>query len=147
MNQSAIASILIDAMCCHDEPTCHDGRIPTPAQCRACGHCEREAAHGGIDPHAPGAKLDSGKPDMALLLDFSLAIREVAKVCTYGAKKYSVGGWQHVEDGIHRYDAALLRHFFTADEPFDAESELLHRAHVAWNALASLELLLREIAE
>lgn len=145
MNQSAIASLLIDAMCCHDEPTCHDGQTPTPEQCRGCGQCGCEDL--GINPHAPGAKLDSGKPDMALLLDFSLAIREVAKVCTYGAKKYSVGGWQHVEDGIHRYDAALLRHFFTTDEPFDAESELLHRAHVAWNALASLELLLREIAE
>jgi len=51
-----------------------------------------------------------GKVMASLLKDFSLALTEVAKVCTYGASKYSRGGWQHVPEGIDRYDDAKWRH-------------------------------------
>lgn len=99
----------------------------------------------GIDQHTAGAKLDAGKPDASLLLLFGRALTEVSRVGTFGAKKYSRGGWQFVPDGITRYTAALLRHLFgEANGPRDEESGLLHAAQVAWNALARLELMLRE---
>jgi len=99
----------------------------------------------GIDQHELGAKLDAGKVDTSLLLMFSRALNEVAKVGTYGATKYSRGGWRHVADGITRYTSAMLRHLFKEmDEDYDAESGLLHAAQTAWNALARLELILRE---
>jgi len=99
----------------------------------------------GIEQHIAGAKLDAGKPDASMLLMFGRALLEVAKVGTVGAAKYSRGGWQFVPDGIRRYTAALLRHLFKEHyEKIDADTELLHAAQVAWNALARLELLLRE---
>jgi hypothetical protein len=98
----------------------------------------------GIDPHAPGAKLDAGKPDASLLLDFGRALAEVARVCTFGATKYTRGGWTHVSDGPNRYTAALLRHLLAEVRgKTDPDSGLRHAAQVAWNALARLELVLR----
>lgn len=99
----------------------------------------------GVGQHEPGAKLDAGKPDASLLKDFGLALMEVAKVSTVGAKKYSRGGWQFVDDGHNRYTAAMLRHFFQERlEDIDEDTQMLHMAQTAWNALARLELYLRE---
>lgn len=97
----------------------------------------------GITADAPGAKLDAGKPDLSLLIDFRLALNEVATVGTFGARKYSRGGWQHVADGPTRYTAAMLRHLLASSD-IDADSGMIHDAQVAWNALARLELRLRE---
>lgn len=100
----------------------------------------------GIDQHECGAKLDSGKPDLSLLLYFGNALAEVGKVGTVGAIKYTRGGWQDVEDGQNRYTAAMLRHLLK--EPFediDYDTGMLHMAQTAWNALARLELYLREV--
>lgn len=100
----------------------------------------------GKDAHEPGAKLDAGKPLAGVLSDFSLALTEIAKVGTYGAQKYSRGGWQSVPDGITRYSDALWRHLLKErHEPADKDSQLLHAAHLAWNALARLEIMLRKI--
>ena len=81
---------------------------------------------------------------MSLLIDFSGALREVARVAEHGAEKYSRGGWKHVEDGVNRYTAAGLRHRFAGDDPMglDSDSGLLHKSHEAWNSLAALELAL-----
>lgn len=99
----------------------------------------------GLTPHSAGAKLDAGKPDASLLLMFGRALVEVSAVGTFGARKYSRGGWQHVSDGANRYTAAMLRHLLAENEgPIDGESGLRHAAQVAWNALARLELILRE---
>lgn len=104
-----------------------------------------EADPSGLDPHVPGAKLDVGKPDMSLLLAFGRALDAVGRVATFGAGKYTPGGWQHVQNGPGRYTAALLRHLFAEDRGrIDADSGLPHAAQVAWNALARLELMLRE---
>lgn len=93
------------------------------------------------DPHQPGAKLDAGKPDASLLLQFADALTEVAKVGTFGARKYTRGGWLSVPDGQTRYTAALLRHLMAeTNEDADPESGLSHAAHTAWNALARLQL-------
>lgn len=93
-----------------------------------------------------GMKHDSAKPQMDLLLDFSLALQEIGKVATYGANKYAPGNWLLVEGAERRYMAALLRHLMQSKtEGQDQETGIDHLAHVAWNALAVLELKLRSI--
>jgi hypothetical protein len=99
----------------------------------------------GLNPHAPGAKLDAGKTRLWLVFSgFANALEAVGTVGTYGAKKYSGNGWRSVPDGEARYTDALLRHLLAEPrEAFDEESGLLHAAHAAWNSLARLELMLR----
>ncbi len=94
-----------------------------------------------------GVKHDTGKPLAGILYEgFPNALLEVAKVGTFGAKKYSRGNWLHVDGGILRYTDALHRHQLLEQcgELVDEESQLLHAAHAAWNSLARLELLIRE---
>jgi hypothetical protein len=99
------------------------------------------------DPHEPGAKSDQGKPRMGLIMGgFSRALTEVARVGTFGADKYTDNGWVSVENGEARYTDAMFRHYMSEvqGERLDSESELMHSAHLAWNALARLELSLRK---
>lgn len=103
-----------------------------------------ESDPNGKDAHEPGAKLDAGKPDLSLLLQFADALTAVAAVGTYGAKKYTRGGWLQVPDGVNRYTAAMLRHTLAGDAP-DNDTGMHHAAHAAWNALARLQLMLRRI--
>lgn len=107
-----------------------------------------EADPHGVSQHAPGAKLDAGKVDAELVFEsFPNALLAVAKVATFGANKYTRGGWKSVKDGIVRYDAAHMRHKLKrlSGEKLDPDSKLDHRFHEAWNALAALELeLLKE---
>ncbi len=100
----------------------------------------------GLDSKAPGSKLDSGKPlSGSILRMFANALAAVVEVGTFGANKYSLGGWEHVVDGERRYEDAQLRHMLKVwvGEEADGDSKLSHRAHAAWNALAVLELELR----
>lgn len=99
----------------------------------------------GTAQHDAGAKLDAGKPDLSLLLMFGQALSAVGQVGTFGANKYTRGGWLCVPEGEHRYTAALMRHLLAeGDSYLDKEMRLPHAAAVAWNALARLELILRE---
>lgn len=100
----------------------------------------------GIDQHAPGAKLDSGKLRPSLIVDsMSRAITGVVRVGTFGAAKYSDGGWLEVTNGIQRYRDAQLRHEtkIAEGEVVDPESGLPHDFHRAWNVLAQIELKAR----
>lgn len=100
----------------------------------------------GKDPHQPGAKLDAGKVEMGLILNgMPRALLQVARVATYGANKYTRDGWMSVPDGPRRYTDAMYRHLNAEarGEIHDADTQLEHAAHAAWNALARLELLLR----
>lgn len=102
----------------------------------------------GLNANDTGSKLDAGKNRMGLVLNgFSLALLEVGKIGTYGAIKYTDNGWQDVENGLARYTDAMLRHHFKEaaykGNPNDSDTELSHLAHRAWNALATLELHLR----
>lgn len=103
----------------------------------------------GLNPHEPGAKLDSGKNRIGLvLLGFASALIEVAKVGTFGANKYSENGWKNVQDGEKRYTDAMLRHLLAEQEgEIDDDSGMLHAAQVAWNALARLYFILQRIAK
>lgn len=101
----------------------------------------------GIGQHELGAKLDAGKHMGGRLLGlFAHALTAVSEVGTFGANKYTEGGWQYVEDGIKRYEDAQMRHYLKRHmgESHDPDSGMLHAAHEAWNALAKLELMLRD---
>ena len=94
----------------------------------------------GKDQHESGAKLDAGKPRPWLVLGgFRQALMEVARVGTYGARKYSDNGWRSVPNGQQRYLDAAFRHLL-APEVRDTESDLPHLAMAIWNLLAVLEL-------
>lgn len=96
---------------------------------------------------AGGVKFDSGKtPVWQGLFDyFPRACVAVAKVSAKGAEKYVWKGWESVPDGINRYRNAQARHivFESIDGIYDKEG-FRHLAQNAWNALAALELTLRE---
>ncbi|MCP4595732.1 dATP/dGTP diphosphohydrolase domain-containing protein [Neptuniibacter sp.] len=107
----------------------------------------QETDPSGKSQHEVGAKLDHGKNRLALVLGgFTNALQAVGEVGTFGANKYTDNGWKSVENGTERYTDAMLRHQFKefAGEITDPDSEKMHAAHTAWNALARLELLLLE---
>lgn len=92
-----------------------------------------------------GIKHDAGKPRCGLTLGgFARALTEVSRVGTFGAVKYTDNGWVSVSRP--RYEDAMLRHYLAhaRGEHLDAESGLSHLAHMAWCALAVLDLALRE---
>lgn len=100
----------------------------------------------GLGAHQPGAKLDAGKVRAGLVLGaFAPALWQVARVGTFGANKYSDNGWLSVTDGEARYTDAQVRHDMQHQMGLthDDESNLLHLAHAAWNALAKLTLFIR----
>lgn len=114
-------------------------------------HEEIKARHERMDSQAREAqrrfeetkkdlKFDHEKPMPHLVFDsMNLALMEVVKVATFGARKYEPESWKLVDNGSTRYKSALYRHLLDPQE-LDEESELDHLAHVAWNALALLQL-------
>lgn len=115
---------------------------------------QNEVDPNGLDAKAKGDKLDSGKAPIfrGVLQYFPRAVTAVANLSQTGAEKYSWKGWEHVPDGVNRYGDALARHiaFEAIDGLYDPEwtdqgKAVLHATAVAWNALARLELVLREL--
>ena len=101
----------------------------------------------GLTAKTPGAKMDAGKSPVSqgALLYFPRALLAIADVSLKGAEKYSWKGWEHVDDGFNRYTNAMGRHFLKESiELIDADTQCTHAACVAWNALARLEIMLRE---
>lgn len=80
------------------------------------------------DMATQGVKFDTDKPRMDLL--DTHAIEELAKVLTFGAKKYDAHNWRK---GISktRLIAAALRHLFAylGGQDLDPETGLSHAAH------------------
>jgi hypothetical protein len=74
-------------------------------------------------------KFDGNKLKMELI-PVKLFI-EIAKILTYGAKKYSANSWQKVEPFEDRYYAAAMRHLIAwrSGEQIDEESGELHLSH------------------
>ena len=111
----------------------------------------KEKDPNGLDLKTPGAKADDGKSPVmqGVLQYFPRALLEVGRVSKAGAEKYSWKGWERVSDGPIRYGNALVRHILLEDMegPYDRDTGLLHVAQEAWNALARLELILREMED
>lgn len=108
--------------------------------------CEIVTVENDPKEQIDGIKHDLGKIKAACLRDFALAFKEVAKVASFGAKKYKRSDWLHVDNAIERYSDAQDRHSLElwAGNEIDHESGCLHEAQVIWNALAVLELKLRD---
>lgn len=86
-----------------------------------------------------GQKFDQDKPDYNLIPPNALL--QIAKVLTYGAKKYSPNNWKLVVPH-DRYMSAAFRHIeaFRNGEDIDEESGNYHLDH----AIVSL-IMLREL--
>jgi len=106
-------------------------------------------AHNPVDPHAPGAKLDVGKPRVAMWLRcIPRALLEMSRLATIGAIKYSDYGCLNVPNGENRYEDAMLRHFLSeciTPDVSDQETKVRELVAVAWNACIRLELQLRRL--
>jgi hypothetical protein len=92
-----------------------------------------------------GTKYDDDKPMVDLIFqDFPHAFIEIAKVATFGAKKYAPGNWRKVRDGENRYRHAAGRHMLQRNmgQELDDESNFYHEAHELWSRLAAFEFKL-----
>jgi hypothetical protein len=102
----------------------------------------------GRDRHEPGAKMDKGKAPIrqGVIQYFPRALEAIALVSLHGAEKYAWKGWESVPNGVARYGDAAGRHALAeaTEGLYDPKTGYLHAAHEAWNALARLELMLRE---
>jgi len=81
-------------------------------------------------PLPAGIKNDKGK-DRWDLLPIG-PVREIVKVLTFGAEKYSPDNWKYVDNHKARYFAAMQRHitsWWEDDEMFDPETGIHHLAH------------------
>ncbi len=88
-----------------------------------------------MESEKAGKKYDEGKLRYDLLDPF--ALREVARVISFGAAKYGDDNWRELADAKKRYAAALMRHFeaWRMGETLDKDSGIHHLAHCATNAL------------
>lgn len=109
--------------------------------------CEEKAPAG----ETGGAKkLDVGKPPLfqGFINRFPRAMAAIALVSEYGQRKYGTyDGWEKVPNGKVRYTDALDRHHLkeiTEGRYDDSDSGLPHAAQLAWNAMARLEMMLRD---
>lgn len=98
-----------------------------------------------------GKKLDSNKPEIwRMLQQFPLALEQVTKCSMFGHEKYknNDGDWQNfsrLDNAYERFSNSLCRHIMEGG--LNDESNLDNDAHVAWNALARLEVKLRKERE
>lgn len=110
---------------------------------------QKEFTNDPLDKIEGGAiKYDGGKAPIfrGCISYFPKAMAAVATVSAFGASKYAWKGWENVDDGYNRYSDAMVRHltYEGEGEVLDPDSGLLHAAHAAWNALARLELFLKD---
>lgn len=86
-----------------------------------------------------GKKYDSDKIRWDLV-PFG-ALESVAKIITFGAKKYGENNWKTLENFEDRYFAAFMRHIMSwrQGEEADPESGEPHLAHAMCNLLFLLD--------
>ena len=82
-----------------------------------------------------------------MLVDFNLALIEIAKVTTYDNQipGRAPGSWRAVAEFEREYNNAKARHMMAGMlDQFDNESKLYHLAHDIWNGLALLQKKLED---
>ncbi len=100
-----------------------------------CDNCKKAIEDFGIETTIvveEFMKFDKGKLQYGLIPPS--ALKALAKVLTYGAKKYKPNNWQKVEDP-QRYVDAAMRHLekWRNGEENDKESKLSHLDHLLTN--------------
>lgn len=108
-----------------------------------CPECATAIAKAGlaVEVVQPFMKFDGDKVRYDLVPP--KALKYVAEVLTYGARKYKPGNWRSVrEEELFRYVGAMMRHTeaYRSGEWLDPETGLPHLAAVAVNAMFLLEL-------
>ena len=102
-----------------------------------CENCAKAIKDAGI-VHTVIAeaflKFDSGKLRYGLIPPS--AMKSLAEVLTFGAKKYKPNNWQNV-DSLDRYVDAMFRHIeaWREGEKMDKESGMPHLAHALTNLM------------
>jgi hypothetical protein len=107
------------------------------------GHFEGRKVEGA----KKGVKGDESKPPVwDFLCAFPGALRLVGEVHGSGGVKYGMNNWKDVPEGSKRYMNAFARHAMAlaSGEEVDHESGSLHKVHMIWNLMASLELEINE---
>jgi len=97
-----------------------------------------EIIKGNVKTSSEGVKFDQGKNRYDLIPGY--ALNELAKIYTYGTKKYDDNNWRK---GMKwgRIFGAMMRHAwaFWRGESLDPESGLHHLAHAAWQCFTLIE--------
>lgn len=95
-----------------------------------------------------GIKHNENKPQLSLLFkQFPKALEAIVKCSEYGHEKYKNDdldylNFKRVKGGSKSYADAGLRHRTFTEKTLDEDSGLPHAWHIAWNALAELQLIL-----
>lgn len=97
-----------------------------------------------LEARDEGVKHDDEKTRYDLIPPLSLDA--LARVLTFGARKYAPENWRKVPDARRRYFSAALRHTWAwwRGEKLDAESGEHHLAHALCCIAFALELELEE---
>ena len=82
-----------------------------------------------------GQKFDDGKARHELI--YYPAIIGIAKILTFGAKKYADNSWQNLPNRKTRYFSSLMRHLlaYWMGEKTDDESGMSHLDHAMTNLM------------
>lgn len=95
-----------------------------------------------------GVKHNKNKPKMSVLFkQFPDALEAIVRCSEYGHNKYKETdkdwlNFKRIEGGSTSYEDANIRHRLQKGN--DLESGLPHKYHIAWNALAELQLWIEE---
>lgn len=91
------------------------------------------------DPNQVGIKHDQNKPKFSLIPQRALEF--VARVVTFGAKKYGPRNWVKTENLSERYTDAAMRHInaYLQGAPNDLETGLPHLAHAVTSLMFVIE--------
>lgn len=105
--------------------------------------CSRDPSEPVIDISSPeklatsrlAQRFNSGKPELHYLLTFPEAMRGIARVTTYGSKKYALYNYTKGAPASESVSCAL-RHLLAwfSGEDTDPESGLCHLDAFVWNA-------------
>ena len=106
-----------------------------------CYNCKKAIEENGMTYKVVEEFMKWDKDKLKYNLIPPFALKELAKVLTYGAKKYKPNNWRKI-DNPDRYIDALYRHLeaWRAGEEIDKESGLLHLSHALTNIVFLLEL-------
>lgn len=113
-----------------------------------CENCTRRIKESGMPfiVVEEALKFDKGKLQYDLIPPN--AVKHLAEVLTYGAKKYKPENWRKQKD-LSRYRNAVMRHYeaYRRGERLDPETGMPHLAHAMTNIMFLLELETDDVSE